>query len=155
MGRSRLSIFATIVRSSDTLYRFEPMVLLIGYRSRLYPADDPNVCFASLLHEYIAVIESYPLADDGLFISSTKSAEHNGSFWSLAPASIAKSMGRVMADAGFPPDFLPHSARAAGCHHRKKQGWSDEEILHHANMSARTYVTHYMRQIRRRAQISG
>ena len=58
-------------------------------------------------------------------------------------------MGRVMGRAGVPADFLPHSARHAGVNYRREQGWTDEDIMEMANMSARTYVTHYMRRIRR------
>ena len=37
----------------------------------------------------------------------------------------------------------------AGVNYRREQGWTDEDIMEMANMSARTYVTHYMRKIRR------
>ena len=58
-------------------------------------------------------------------------------------------MGRMMSKAGVPANFLPHSARHAGVNYRREQGWTDEAIMEMANMSARTYVTHYMRKIRR------
>ena len=47
-----------------------------------------------------------------------------------------------------PPDFLPHSARHAGIAHQRREGMSDDDVMHHANMSARTYVVHYRRKIR-------
>ena len=39
----------------------------------------------------------------------------------------------------------------AGINYRRKQGWTNEDIMTHANMSARTYVLHYMRNVRRTA----
>ena len=69
----------------------------------------------------------------------------------IGPGALAKVMGRVMSRAGVPADFLPHSARHAGVNYRREQGLSesDDDIMELANMSARTYVAHYMRKIRR------
>ena len=75
--------------------------------------------------------------------------KHNGRTWAMKADSLGNAMQRVMLAAGVPEDFLAHSARAAGCAYRREQGWSDDEILQHANMSSQTYVRHYMRQIRR------
>ena len=63
---------------------------------------------------------------------------------------LAGVMKRMMHKSGVPEDFLPHSARHAGIALKKKQGWFDDEVMRCADMGQRTYVTHYMRQIRRR-----
>ena len=94
--------------------------------------------------------------DDRLFVSArcykpggaqNKPPGYRG----IGPEALAKVMGRIMTRAKVPADFLPHSARHAGINYRRKQGWTDEDIMSHANMSARTYVLHYMRNIRRGA----
>ena len=117
-------------------------------------ATAPVPCFASMLCDYIDTTEHLPRPDDRLFISSrcykpggppNKPPGYRG----IGPEALAKVMGRVMGRAGVPADFLPHSARHAGVNYRREQGWTDEDIMEMANMSARTYVTHYMRKIRR------
>ena len=62
---------------------------------------------------------------------------------------LANVMGRIMKQAGIPPEFRPHSARHAGQALLKSQGTADADVMARANMSQRTYVLHYMRQIRR------
>ena len=61
---------------------------------------------------------------------------------------------------GVPDDFMSHSARHAGIALRKEgasvlistgyqtKPWCDAEVMSLARMSARTYVTHYLRNIR-------
>ena len=73
---------------------------------------------------------------------------------------LAKSMKGVMTAAGVPDDFMSHSARHAGIALRKEgasvlistgyqtKPWCDAEVMSLARMSARTYVTHYLRNIR-------
>jgi hypothetical protein len=50
-------------------------------------------------------------------------------------------------------DRQPARPAHAGIAMKKKQGWSDEAIMGCANMGQRTYVTHYLRQIRRRSAL--
>jgi hypothetical protein len=92
-----------------------------------------------------------PQQDDRLFVTSRPDKAHANKCWGLTADSLANVMKREMLAAGVPADFLPHSARHAGIAMKKKQGWSDEAIMGCANMGQRTYVTHYLRQIRRRA----
>eukprot|EP01047_Picozoa_sp_COSAG01_P076061 COSAG01_NODE_13234_length_1616_cov_1.682268_2_plen_100_part_00 len=85
-----------------------------------------------------------------LFVTSKPSKLHACKCWGISADALAGVMKRMMHKSGVPEDFLPHSARHAGIALKKKQGWSDEEVMRCANMGQRTYVTHYMRQIRRR-----
>ena len=61
----------------------------------------------------------------------------------MSSDALANVMGRVMKAAGVPAEFLPHSARHAGLALRESSGLPDDEVMARANMSARTYVTHY------------
>jgi hypothetical protein len=75
-------------------------------------------------------------------------------------------MRAVMSAAGIPEDFMSHSARHAGIAFRKGGAataialgyqtapWCDKDVMTHARMSAHTYVTHYLRNIRA-AEIDG
>ena len=80
--------------------------------------------------------------------------------WGLSSERLAKRMRHMMTLAGIPAEFLSHSGRHAGVNLRKEgantlinlgyqlRPWCDDEVMTHARMSARTYVTHYLRSIR-------
>jgi hypothetical protein len=110
---------------------------------------DSSICLARLTHEYVKLTEPFPRQDDKLFLSELTSAVHGNQFWGLSAQRCAKVMGHAMTESGIPADFLPHSARHAGQAYMKSKGFSDDETMDRANMSARTYVTHYRRRIRR------
>jgi hypothetical protein len=69
-------------------------------------------------------------------------------------------MRTVMSASAVPEDFMSHSARHAGIAFRKAgadtavalgyqtERWCDDAVMAHARMSAHTYVTHYLRNIR-------
>ena len=113
-------------------------------------ADEPATCFASRLYTYFRVTELMPQADDKLFVTFRPDKKHRGKCWGLSPDALANVMRRMMDKAGIPAEFLPHSARHAGLALRKSRGLPDHEVMARANMSQRTYVTHYARQIRRK-----
>ena len=110
--------------------------------------------------EYISLTESVPIEDDAFILSERATAKHGHSLWGLSSERLAKRMRHMMDLAGIPADFLAHSARHAGIHLRKggadalialgyqTKAWCDEDVMTHARMSARTYVTHYLRSIR-------
>ena len=111
--------------------------------------DDPGICLATLAHDYYTASAALPRDDDAFFLSERTDKRHNGKYWGLSSDRCAKHMAAAMTAAGIPSDFLPHSARAAGQAHLKSQGYSDDDVMARANMSARTYVQHYRRRIRR------
>ena len=98
---------------------------------------------------YVMATELMLQEDDGLFVTFQTSKLHSGKCWGLSADALANVMGRMMAEAGIPPEFRPHSARHAGQALLKSKGTADADVMARANMSQRTYVTHYMRQIRR------
>lgn len=110
--------------------------------------DDASVCFATLLREYYTVTAPLPQSDDRLFLTEMANKAHAGCHWGLSSQRLANIMKDVMTAAGIPPDFLPHCARHAGIAHQRREGMSDDDVMHRANMSARTYVVHYRRKIR-------
>jgi len=121
---------------------------------------DKLICFATLLHAYVLFTAALPCEDDGLFLSAKTDKRHNYRLFSLSSQRLAKSMKGVMTAAGVPDDFMSHSARHAGIALRKEgasvlistgyqtKPWCDAEVMSLARMSARTYVTHYLRNIR-------
>jgi len=121
---------------------------------------DPLICFATLLYGYVSYTAVLPCEDDGLFISAKTDKRHNNRLYSLSSQRLAKSMKGVMTASGVPDDFMSHSARHAGIALRKEgasvliatgyqtKPWCDAEVMSLARMSARTYVTHYLRNIR-------
>jgi integrase len=111
--------------------------------------DEPATCFAVRLFAYVMATELMLQEDDGLFVTFQTSKLHSGKCWGLSADALANVMGRMMAEAGIPPEFRPHSARHAGQALLKSKGTADADVMARANMSQRTYVTHYMRQIRR------
>eukprot|EP01050_Picozoa_sp_SAG11_P009727 SAG11_NODE_935_length_6482_cov_25.242676_4_plen_280_part_00 len=113
--------------------------------------DDDVLCFASLLEEYFSVSATLPRMDDRLFITERVKTRAIGKCWGLSSQRLAKIMKQAMEAAGIPDEFLPHSARHAGQAYLKSQGYSDDDVMARANMSARTYVTHYRRRVRRAA----
>ena len=113
--------------------------------------EDKSICLAALLYEYVSVTAVLPRDDDRLFVSARIDKRHRGKFFGLGADRCAKVMGIAMRDAGVPADFLPHSARHAGQAYYKSTGLSDDDVMAIANMSARTYVLHYRRKIRRSA----
>jgi hypothetical protein len=117
---------------------------------------DPAVCFASLLYWYVRATEALPagIYDDALFLSLSMRQDRNNQYFGLRPASLAGQMKGLMAVAGIPLDFKPHSARHAGMAAGKAQGWSDEDLCARANMSMGTYKAHYAQQVRRQVSFS-
>jgi hypothetical protein len=69
------------------------------------------------------------------------------------PSSLAKLMKAAMLAAGIPAEFPPHSTWHAGIAHWRGQGMTDDDVMHHANMHAATYVRHYRRRIRTNAAV--
>ena len=131
---------------------------MVGVIDRSATPDTTSAvpCFATMLSDYLDDTDALPRPDDRLFVSArcykpggaqNKPPGYRG----IGTEALAKVMGRIMTRANVPADFLPHSARHAGINYRRKQGWTDEDIMSHANMSARTYVLHYIRNIRRGA----
>ena len=92
-----------------------------------------------------------PRMDDRLFITERVKTRAIGKYWGLSSQRLAKIMKQAMEAAGIPDEFLPHSARHAGQAYLKSQCYSDDDVMARANMSARTYVTHYRRRVRRAA----
>ena len=111
-------------------------------------AANASICLARLTKEYFDITAPLPRADDRLFLSESTSVAHERCHWGLSAERCAKVMGAAMKAAGIPADFLPHSARHAGQAYMKSRGLSDDEVMARANMSARTYVTHYRRRVR-------
>jgi hypothetical protein len=121
---------------------------------------DKLVCFASLLFDYVSFTSVLPRADDALFMASKPHKRHGHRYAGLTSQRLAKSMKGIMVAAGVPADFMSHSARHAGIALRKEGAstlvdmgyqsapWCDREVMSLARMSARTYVTHYLRNIR-------
>lgn len=109
------------------------------------------LCFASLLDEYFSVSAALPRMDDSLFITKRVKTRTVGKYWGFSADRLAKIMKYAMQNAGIPDEFLPHSARHAGQAYLKGKGYSDDDVMSRANMSARTYLTHYRRRVRRSA----
>ena len=100
-----------------------------------------------------------PIQDDAFILTERPNHKHDNKLWGLSSERLAKRMKHMMTLAGIPADFLAHSARHAGVNMRKdgatlmKLGyqtkpWCDQDVMQHARMSAKTYVTHYLRSIR-------
>ena len=122
--------------------------------------SDKSVCFCTLLREYVTCTGLLPRDGDALFVTERADRKHNGRVWALSSERLAKRMRSVMSLAGVPEDFMSHSGRHAGIALRKAGAdtlisrgyqtapWCDEQVMNLARMSARTYVTHYLRSIR-------
>lgn len=116
--------------------------------------ESPSTCWASRMYLYFRASEMMVQSDDLLFCTSRPDKKHDNKCWGLSADALANIMGRIMKEAGIPADFLPHSARHAGLALKKSQGMSDADVMACANMGQRTYVLHYMRQIRRRSALA-
>ena len=123
--------------------------------------SDSKVCLATHLHKYVSATAELPREDSALFVSLRTSVQHGRQFYALSAERLAKLMKMLMAAAGVPSDFLPHSARHAGIAFRRSGAgdlavnmgyqtdqWDDQRLMQHARMSCHTYVTHYLRQLR-------
>ena len=51
--------------------------------------------------------EDFLTEDDSLFVTSRRSSKHGGKCWGLSADALANVMGRVMKEAGIPPEFRP------------------------------------------------
>eukprot|EP01047_Picozoa_sp_COSAG01_P035764 COSAG01_NODE_2761_length_7116_cov_27.151489_12_plen_165_part_00 len=128
--------------------------------------SDKLVCFATLAADYISLTEAQPISDDAFILCERPLSKYGNRLGGLSSERLAKCMRAVMSAAGIPEDFMSHSARHAGIAFRKGGAataialgyqtapWCDKDVMTHARMSAHTYVTHYLRNIRA-AEIDG
>ena len=113
-----------------------------------------SACWASALYWYVRATELMSLADDCLFCSSRgRHDKAGGKCTGLHSESVANAMRRIMTKAGIPEEYRAHSGRHAGLAYHKSKGLSDEDVMARANMSCRTYRTHYARQVRRQGYV--